>query len=58
LRNIHTQLDDNTQWQAKLHRVFETNAELREQVEDLNVSREDLSNSVELLKTELTGRYD
>ncbi|EDQ85218.1 uncharacterized protein MONBRDRAFT_34391 [Monosiga brevicollis MX1] len=56
VKELRQQLEDNETWQSKLHRVYESNADLRDQVEDLTLSREDLVNSLELLKTELTGR--
>lgn len=41
-----------------MDRLFEDNVKLREKVDDLQMDREDLSVTIGLLKTELTGRYD
>ena len=37
-------------------RIAQSNVQFREKVDDLLMDREDLSNTINLLKTELTGR--
>jgi hypothetical protein len=56
--HIHTHtpiLLDNVN-QTKVHRIAASNVHLREMVDDLLMDRDDLSNTIGLLKTELTGR--
>lgn len=42
--------------QSKMERVFEDKMKMQEKLDDLLMDREDLSITISLLKTELTGR--
>lgn len=57
LAHTQEQFLDNKTWQTKLHRVYMENIELRDSIEQLKADQIHLNETVNLLKTELCGRY-